>query len=172
MAIRRIGEIPEVSGLVVEVRNRDLRPEDLQRCGWAGTPLHLESVAEQLRRAETGEVDYVVVIVPNGEPVGMGGVDFTRHPGAGTLYQLAVRPSWQSCGIGTLLVRLLEQRTRRRGLATAELSVELDNPRARALYERLGYEAYGEAPEAWDEQRPDGSVVRYETVCATMRRAL
>ena len=172
MTVYKLGVIPEQFGLVVEMRWRDLREDDLPRCGWAGTPLHLRSVVGELRRAADGEVDYLLVIAPNGEPVGMGGVDFTRHPGAGTLYQLAVRPSWQSCGVGRTLVRLLEQRTRDRGLATAELSVELDNPRARALYERLGYAAYGEEPEAWDEQLPDGSVGRYETLCATMRRQL
>ena len=44
------------------------------------------------------------------------------------------------------------------------------NPRARALYERLGYVAYGSAPESWDA--PDGSVVRYEIVCTLMRKEL
>jgi ribosomal protein S18 acetylase RimI-like enzyme len=157
--------------LSVEMRWRDLREDDLPRCRWSGTPLHLRSVADELRRA-AGEVAYLVVIAPNGEPVGIGGVDFTERPGAGTLYQLAVRASWQSCGVGSLLVRALEQRARDRGVATTELSVELDNLRARALYERLGYVAYGEKPESWDEVLPDGRVSRYETMCATMRKAL
>ena len=50
--------------------------------------------------------------------------------------------------------------------------MEESNPRARALYERLGYVAYGAAPESWDEDAPDGSVVRYETVCVWMRKDL
>jgi hypothetical protein len=44
--------------------------------------------------------------------------------------------------------------------------------RARALYERLGYVAYGSARESWDEDGPDGTVVRYETVCTLMRKEL
>jgi RimJ/RimL family protein N-acetyltransferase len=50
--------------------------------------------------------------------------------------------------------------------------VEECNPRARALYERLGYVAYGSAPESWDEDAPDGSVVRYETMCTLMHKEL
>jgi ribosomal protein S18 acetylase RimI-like enzyme len=65
-----------------------------------------------------------------------------------------------------------EQRIRARGLHRAELGVEENNPRARALYGRLGYVAYGRAPESWDEDGPDGSVVRYETVCTLMRKEL
>jgi ribosomal protein S18 acetylase RimI-like enzyme len=50
--------------------------------------------------------------------------------------------------------------------------VEENNPRARALYERLGYVAYGRKPEAWDEDAPDGSIRRYETVCTLMHKEL
>ena len=32
--------------------------------------------------------------------------------------------------------------------------------------------ADGRAPDSWDEQAPDGSIVRYETVCTLMRKEL
>jgi hypothetical protein len=37
---------------------------------------------------------------------------------------------------------------------------------------RLGYVAYGRAPDSWDEQAPDGTIIRYETVCTLMRKEL
>jgi hypothetical protein len=46
------------------------------------------------------------------------------------------------------------------------------NPRARALYERLGYVAYSPALESWDEEAADGSIFRYETMCTLMRKGL
>lgn len=49
---------------------------------------------------------------------------------------------------------------------------EENNPRARALYERLGYVAYDRRPDSWDEQAPDGSLRRYETLCTLMRKEL
>jgi ribosomal protein S18 acetylase RimI-like enzyme len=78
----------------------------------------------------------------------------------------------QSCGIGTILIQAAEQRIRARGLRRAELAVEQVNPRARALYDRLGYIPYGSAPDSWDEDGPDGIVTRYETVCTLMRKEL
>ncbi|MFC8721969.1 GNAT family N-acetyltransferase [Kitasatospora sp. NPDC057198] len=151
---------------------RDLTEADLPSCGWAGSPKHVRELVHQLRRAEAGEVDYLAVCTPAGLPVAVGGVDYLPAPGAGTLWQLGVHPALQSCGIGTLLIRSAEQRITARGLTAAELGVEESNPRARALYERLGYRAFGRAPDAWDVEDEDGTLRRYETMCTLMRRQL
>ena len=161
--------MPEV---VVPLTVRDLTAEDLPECGWSGQASHLASVAEALERARLGEVDYLAVCPPSGLPVAIGGVDYAKAPGAGTLWQFAVHGALQSCGIGTILIHTAEQRIRARGLRRAELGVEECNPRARALYERLGYVAYGREPAAWDEEAPDGSITRYETVCTLMHKEL
>ena len=123
----------------------------------AGGSLHVAAMARELERAGRGEVEYLAVCPPSGLPVALGGIDYAKIPDAGVLWQLAVHGALQSCGIGTILIEAAEQRIRARGLHRAELSVEENNPRARALYERLGYVAYGSAPESWDEDAPDGS---------------
>jgi ribosomal protein S18 acetylase RimI-like enzyme len=161
--------MPEV---VVPLTVRDLTEADLPACRWSGGRSHLASIAEELRRSAKGEAEYLAVCPPSGLPVALGGVDYVPRPGAGMLWQLAVRGEWQSCGIGTILIRAAEQRILDRGLLRAELSVEESNPRARALYERLGYFAYGSKLESWDEDLPDGSVSRYETMCTLMRKDL
>jgi ribosomal protein S18 acetylase RimI-like enzyme len=158
--------------ILVPVSVRDLTVKDLPACAWSGTATHLAHVATELDRARRGEVDYLAVCPPSDLPVAIGEVDYQASPGAGTLSQLAVQAAWQSCGLGTILVRAAERRILERGLDRAELGVEESNPRARALYERLGYVAYGRRPEAWDEEAPDGSVTRYETVCTLMRKKL
>ncbi|MFJ7236672.1 MULTISPECIES: N-acetyltransferase [Streptomyces] len=158
--------------VVLKLSVRDLVHADLASCGWAGTDHHLVGVAEQLVRARIGEVDYLAVCAATNIPVAKGGVDYQVKEGVGTLWQLAVHPALQSCGIGTFLVEAAELRIRRRGLRQAELGVEENNPRARALYERLGYVAYDRQPDAWDEQAPDGSLRRYETMCTLMRKKL
>ncbi|MFE2072483.1 MULTISPECIES: GNAT family N-acetyltransferase [Streptomyces] len=167
---------PESAGpgadVVIPVGVRDLRPRDLPACGWSGSPTHVRQIERQLVRAAAGEVDYLAVCTPTDLPVAIGGIDYRASEGAGTLWQLAVLPALQSCGLGTLLIRAAEQRIRDRGLRRAELAVEEDNPRARALYERLGYAAYGREPDAWDEEGPDGSIHRHETMCVLMRKAL
>ncbi|HEX5494729.1 MAG TPA: GNAT family N-acetyltransferase [Mycobacteriales bacterium] len=151
---------------------RDLSPADLPCCDWAGMPPHLDYVAAALDRARAGEVDYLAVCGPVGLPVGIGGVDYTVRPDAGTLYQLAVHPALQSCGIGTTLIRAAEERIRARGLRRAALSVEETNPRAQALYLRLGYVPCGSELHSWDIANPDGSSARYQTRCTEMRKHL
>lgn len=149
---------------------RDLDRADLPACRWAGSARHVQQLAEQLRRADAGEVDYLAVCTPVRLPLAVGGVDYTVKEGAGTLWQFGVHPALQSCGIGTLLIRSAEQRISDRGPARAELGVEESNPRARALYERLRYWAYGREPGSWDVEAEDGSLQRYETMCTLMRR--
>ncbi|PNE40267.1 GNAT family N-acetyltransferase [Streptomyces noursei] len=161
-----------MDGVVLALSARDLVPDDLAACTWSGSALHLDSVAAQLARARLGAVDYLAICPPSGLPVAIGGVDYSVREGAGTLWQLAVHPALQSCGIGSFLIGAAEQRIRSRGLGWAELAVEESNPRARALYERLGYVAYDRRPDGWDELAPDGSVRRYETMCTVLRRQL
>lgn len=158
--------------VVLKLSARDLVPGDLASCGWSGSEYHLAGVAKQLERVRLGEVDYLAVCPATDIPVAKGGVDYRVKEGVGTLWQLAVHPALQSCGIGTFLVDAAEQRIRNRGLERAELGVEESNPRARALYERLGYVAFDRQPDSWDERSPDGSVRRYETMCTLMRKDL
>lgn len=104
--------------------------------------------------------------------MGKGGISYERSPAYGFMHEFTVRGDLQSCGIGTALIAECERRIRARGLWSAEISVEEGNPRARALYERLGYVAYDCEPAAWDQDLPDGSVQRYETTCTLLRKEL
>jgi N-acetylglutamate synthase-like GNAT family acetyltransferase len=58
------------------------------------------------------------------------------------LNAITVAPRLRSRGVGTELIREAERRVRARGISRVGLAVGLDNPRARSLYERLGYEAW------------------------------
>jgi ribosomal protein S18 acetylase RimI-like enzyme len=161
--------MPEIA---VSLTIRDLTAEDLPSCPWLASAPYLASVAKGLERARRGEADYLAVCPPSGLPVALGGVEYSHTPGSGWLQHLEVHAALQSCGIGTLLIRTAEQRIRARGRHRAELKVEERNTRARELYERLGYVAYGREPASWDTQAADGTVTRYETVCTLMRKEL
>ena len=56
---------------------------------------------------------------------------------------LHVQPEFRGRGVGTALVGLAEQRCRERGVTSLGLGVGDGNPRAAALYQRLGYAATG-----------------------------
>jgi ribosomal protein S18 acetylase RimI-like enzyme len=163
-------QVVHMAEVVLPLTIRGLTRDDLAACAWTGSSK--SNFAAALDRADRGEIDYLVVCPPSGLPVAVGGIDYTLSAGAGTLYQLAVHGALHSCGIGTLLIGAAEQRILARGLHRAELAVEQDNPRAQALYERLGYVVYGSRPEQWDEEADDGLVTNYHTMCTLMRKAL
>ncbi|MBA8795464.1 ribosomal protein S18 acetylase RimI-like enzyme [Friedmanniella endophytica] len=146
---------------------RDLTADDLPVCGWAGS-----GVPRGLDRAARGEADYLVVCGPSGLPLATGGVDWTKHPDAGELYQLHVHELVRSAGVGTVLIAALEQRIRDRGRDRAELGVDVQEPRPQRLYERLGYTAYGSEQVGWDQLQPDGSHRPYTTTATLLRKPL
>lgn len=150
----------------------DLTKSDLQHVEWAGGSLHLESIAKALDRAAAGEVEYLAVRAPDGQPISIGGIDYKAHEGAGTLWQLATRGELQGLGLGTRLIQEAEKRMRERGLDKAKIGVEDNNPRARALYERLGYRAFGRERASWPHQRDDGQIVMYETEVTILSKKL
>jgi ribosomal protein S18 acetylase RimI-like enzyme len=55
------------------------------------------------------------------------------------LEEFIVLEAYRSQGIGTAILGEAERRVRQRGLARMAVGVGVDNRRARALYERLGY---------------------------------
>jgi GNAT superfamily N-acetyltransferase len=70
--------------------------------------------------------------------------EFHQHlPGVPVLNHLEVAPALRSRGIGTLLVRTAEQWLRELGHDRVALGVAIDNRRAHALYEQLGYIDWG-----------------------------
>lgn len=129
--------------------------------------MHLLAVERELELAVRGKADYFVACPPSGLPIGKGGITYQLAPGGGTIWQLAVHPALQSLGIGTLLIAAMEDRIRERGCRYAEIRVEVTNPRAQALYERLGYVAFGEVPDAWETENG-----RYETTLTVLRKDL
>ena len=158
--------------VTVPVTVRELGHADLPDLRWCGPPSHLRNVSAQLDRAALGEVVYLALCGPAGLPIAVGGADLGRRAGTGRLYQLAVLPELQSCGLGTLLIGALEARVRERGLARVDIGVGEDNPRARALYERLGYVVFGSEVDRWTYERDDGAAGVVEDLCTLLGKDL
>ena len=159
-----------MAGIRVILHVRTLTEEDLVHCGWSGGPGHVESMAANMADAEFA---YLAVCTERDLPVGVGAVRFDVDPSYGELTQLAVFPALQSHGIGELLITALEDVIVRRGRAVVELGVEVENPRARALYERLGYAVSGEYDTGWDVlDEASGEKVFYATRCLRMRKGV
>ena len=85
----------------------------------------------------------VSVIVAGSQPA--GGLWLEQRPDSLYIHDVGVTPSQQGRGIGTAVVGLVIEQGARLGLPIA-LSVLPANPRARALYERLGFTVTGVDP--------------------------
>jgi DNA-binding MarR family transcriptional regulator/GNAT superfamily N-acetyltransferase len=81
-----------------------------------------------------------VVAVSDGDPVACGGLR-TIAPGVAELKRMWVRDDWRGAGLGTRLLRHLEDRARALGHATARLDTNKALTEAIAMYERAGYRA-------------------------------
>ena len=86
-----------------------------------------------------------------GTLAGMAGL--WREPGEkarhrGGLWGMYVRPPWRRRGVAAALVRHALDRAAATGLEQVHLAVGAANPGARALYESLGFVAYGVEPRA------------------------
>ena len=78
-------------------------------------------------------------------------------------------------GIGTAIIRAAEAIAGDWARSSIGLAVELDNPRARRLYERLGYRPWSgtQVLDVWTEQDAEGNVVRsHEDRCDYLLKSL
>jgi len=150
----------------------DLHRADLSSIAWAGGPTHMSYVRKALERVVKGEVEYLVVRAPNGDPVAIGGIDYAAHPGTGALWQLSTHPDLRGLGLGTRLIKEAEERIKARGLSRAVVGVEDDNARARALYMRLGYRPWRRERASWQHEPAHGTSRIYTTELTLLEKDL
>lgn len=63
-------------------------------------------------------------------------------------------------GVGTQIIAACEEIARERGEKQMGIGVEVSNVNARRLYERLGYEYWGDVIDEWAEVDADGNVTK------------
>jgi GNAT superfamily N-acetyltransferase len=138
--------------------------------------------ADRLARQERGG-GLVLVAWLEGRPVGEVFLDcepakepeVRRHlPGVPQLDHLEVPGPFQGRGIGTALIHAAEEAARQLGHERIALGVGVDNPKARRLYERLGYADWGQGTVVgtWVEYPDDGPPVTLSEVCDMLVKRL
>jgi ribosomal protein S18 acetylase RimI-like enzyme len=157
------------SPVAPELEIRRLQSDDLDRIFSPGGRPHGEWWLERQRQSEV----HVAVAELAGVPVGRVGLDFVQEAraGAARLWAAHVEPGYQSRGIGSALMLHLEGVARERGCTLIRLAVGKENPRARRLYERLGYQVCGEEVNRWTYLK-DGRWIEEAEDCWTMEKPL
>ncbi len=127
---------PADDALVYLIKSEAIRPYVEATWGWDEAeqrPLH----ARRFCPEETQ------ILLLGEDPVGFFQV--RRSPASIRLLSISVRPAWQSRGVGSHVLSMLQREARERGLPI-ELRVLRVNVRARALYERHGFRAIASTP--------------------------
>ena len=148
-----------------------LEPAAVDEIAWSGSRTHLENVRQQLARVPAGDVVYLGVRA-DGHAVSKGGVDFSKEPGAGTIFQVATHPRLEGLGLASLLIATLEHHSIEHGRRRLRLGVEREEHRTRRLYEHLGYRRIGESEASWEAERPDGTRYLYTTTLLEMEKPI
>jgi GNAT superfamily N-acetyltransferase len=137
--------------------------------------------ARRFARQEAGECTYLVAWL-EGRPVGHTEMRWTgcadprvraARPGCPEVGGLAVWPEeLRSRGIGTGLIRAAEELARDRGLPVVGIGVALHNPRATALYKRLGYRPVIEYVDRYAYEDHDGTIRECADPCTFLVKEL
>ncbi|AZQ33418.1 GNAT family N-acetyltransferase [Streptomyces cyaneochromogenes] len=91
----------------------------------------------------------------------------TAWPGCPEINGLGVWPEeLRSRGIGSALVRAAEDLARERGITVVGLGVAKDNPRAAALYARLGCQPLIDYHDRWSYEGAGGVLREWVDACA------
>lgn len=130
-----------------QVEIRACTADDLPSLEWHGLFASERHVIREAYERQARGQGLMLLAVAGGFPAGQAWIDFAARPGergVAVIWAVRVYPSLRGAGIGTRLMAAAEEAIRGRGFRVAELGVEKDNPRARTLYERLGYRLHRE----------------------------
>ncbi len=131
-----------------DVLIRYLTQEDLPALEWEGEYTHFRRLYQDIyQSARRGEA---ILWVADLNRVGIIGQLFVQLNSARSeladgvsrayIYGFRIRPEYRNQGLGTHMLAVVERDLVKRGYRWAVLNVNRDNPDARRLYERLGYQ--------------------------------
>ena len=127
-------------------RVRLLREADSRALEWQGGADLRAFYDGQWQSHQASDI-CVLVADLNDFPIGQVAIHWrgkATHPHLPDLQSLRVFPAFQGMGIGSRLIEASEQMVAARGFSQVSLAVGIENPRARVLYERLGFYVIGQ----------------------------
>lgn len=150
-------ETEVVAKWVQDVQIREAKFEDLPALEWEGEYKHFRRLyADAYSRTRRNLSVIWLAILPQKGLIGQVFIQLSSERpemADGTdrayLYGFRIRPAYRSQGLGTRMMNHVEEDLRYRGFTRLTLNVAVNNPRARDLYARLGYEVVAPEPGIW-----------------------
>jgi len=139
---------------------RPLVESDLPRLEWDGEFKHFRKLYRQhyqysctgstlifIAESETGHLaGQVFVLLYSREKSIADGIKRAY------IFSFRVKPQYRKIGLGTSIMKFIEENLQKRGYSEIRLNVAKDNLTALRLYESLGYRIIGSDPGIWNYQ--------------------
>lgn len=153
----------------LEILFRLARADDLLKLEWGGEYTHFRKVFQHTYQEQRMGRRVMLLADFNHYPIGQVFLRvreehylFSNNNHRGYLYSVRVMPPFRGLGLGTDLIQLAEDLLREYHKTEAYISVAKDNPRAKDLYERLGYAVYGEDNGTWSYTDHQGQMIQVD----------
>lgn len=136
---------------------RRMTREDLPALEWDGEFKHFRNVYKSVyHRMQQGGADAWVVETPHGEIIGQVFLQYkSDRPELADgwqrayLYSFRIKPPFRNLGLGSRVMRILENSLIQKHFTRLTLNVARDNLDAIRLYKRLGFQIIAEEPGVW-----------------------
>ncbi len=159
---------------------RHLSKDDLPDLEWGGEYAHFRRLyGEVYQSACEGKAVLWVAELPRIDLLGQLFVQLTsaRLELADGIYRayiygFRIKPTYRNQGIGKRMMAVAEQDLLRRNFTKVTLNVACNNPRARQLYDQLGYQEVGTDPGRWSYLDQDGKRQEVHEPAWRMEKAL
>lgn len=148
---------PKTKPFLERVVVRPLVKKDLQALEWDGEFTHFRRLyADSYERMLRGENLMWVAELPGTGLIGQVFIqlncsqpELADGRNRAYFFSFRVQPAFRNLGLGSLIIKIVEDDLRQRGYSILTLNVAKDNPRARKLYERHGFKVTGQEPGVW-----------------------
>jgi GNAT superfamily N-acetyltransferase len=170
---------PDVTGELPGIHIRQATAEDVALLEWKGQFWQYRAIFEHAFAEQTAGRRLMLVADHSGYPVGRLFVQlslanplYSDGTTRGYLYSLQVMDRLQGQGLGSRLIAAAEDALRARHFHWATIAAATDNPRARRLYERLGYTHFHDEPGLWSYTDPDNVTHSVVEPCWVFQKCL
>lgn len=144
---------------------RSMVESDLPALEWEGEYTHFRNVyAQNFRSMQNGNL--LIWVVEDDKSLLVGQVfilllsqnkEIADGIHRAYLFSFRIKPAYRNQGLGSAVIRFVEEDLKNRGFSSIRLNVARNNIKARRLYERSGYRVIGSDPGVWNYQDQNGN---------------
>lgn len=162
----------------VPIHFRTATQQDLPKMEWYGQYIHYRNMFRRAYRDQQIGKRLILLADSNDFPIGHIFILFINpsktgyEEKRGYLYSLRVMEMFRGCGIGTQLIHEAENIMIERGYHWSTIAVAKTNNGAHRLYERLGYEVFGDDPGNWSYFDHEGRVRQVQEPCWLLQKEI